>query len=166
MPHPHDIPFHEFMDLPTPFSNDVLREFAICHVPHMTAASFLEDSEWCGYYSLSDRTPLQYFGSGQISFDPPMYDINFSVDRSEDSNQKKGVLNVTGTGGMDGVGTFTLSGTIDTKDGTLSMVKAYDNDGLSWNWRGVLTPLGLVAQWGEPDWGGWVWMWKATWCPR
>lgn len=163
VPNSHSIPFTEFMDLPLPFTDDSPSKFATCHLRKMINVSFFEDgSEWGGYYSLSfvrfQRTRTE------VEFDPPMHNVRFTAEWCNDV-----VLRVDGTGGSDGVGTFTLRGTIAADTGALSMEKIYANHGPRWRWVGFLTPFGVIASWGagEADsWGGWVWLYKTAWSPK
>lgn len=65
--------------------------------------------------------------------------------------------------GYDGVGTFTLEGTCDARTGAVTATKAYI--GHQWEWRGTITPFGMVGMWG-PSWsGGWWWIWPREWSP-
>lgn len=157
-PDSYSIPFGDFMDLPLPFTDDAPEAFAICHLRQTTSPSFLEDGEWGGYYSLP-ASPFQH--GGEVMFDPPMDKIQFAVESTDDS-----AVYIQGTGGSDRVGHFTLSGTVDTETGALSMVKQYVNDGPRWTWVGFLTPFGIIAAWGGGIWGGWVWLYKAAWCRK
>ena len=152
LPNSSLVPFSAFMDLPLPFTDDAPEEFVKCHVQKMTSASFLEDSLWAGYYSLTYPDSM--------SFDPPMHSIRFVVDRTESST-----LHLRGIGGRDRVDAFTLEGTLDTKTGVLRMKKEYDGGDPTWYWLGIMTPFGIVAVWGDLQWGGWVWMYKVAWCP-
>ena len=69
--------------------------------------------------------------------------------------------------GKDGVGVFHLKGTVDKCSGDVDMKKEYVSMGLVstvwWHCRGALTRFGIVDNWGQARWGGWLWMWKAKW---
>lgn len=164
-PNSQSIPFTEYMDLPLPFTNNDSRKFTTCHLRQMVNPSFFEDgSEWGGYYSLPAAS-FQQANTG-IQFDPPMHNIRFTAEW-----RNHVVLGIDGTGGRDGVGAFTLRGTIAADTGALTMEKRYalyDNHGPRWRWVGFLTPFGIIASWsgGMYAWGGWVWLYKTAWCPR
>ena len=150
-----DIPFHTMMDLPLPFTPEAAEKFTSCHLERMATPDFLEDGEWVGYYSAF---------SGRITkppkFDPPMHRIRFSVTRH--NTKPKETLILTGKG-VDRVGPFHLRGTLSVGTGHLVMGKEYQNVDIYWDWRGILTPHGIVANWGHRNGGGWVWLWKASW---
>ncbi len=152
VPNVRDIPFYSMMDLPLPFSPTAPEEFATCHLPYMTSQDFLADGEWTGFYSIS-------MGSGgYIDFDPPMHGIRFVTHVFDD---KPTTVNVRATG-MDGVGSFDLSGQIDRESGKVVLRKSY-SDTHEWQWCCLMTPYGIVGTWGSGLYGGWLWLWKASW---
>lgn len=155
VPDSYSIPFSDFMDLPLPFTEDATENFATCHLRQMTEPSFLEDGEWAGYYSVDIGE------ESTTTFDPPMHNIRFIVGEPNEES-----LPIVGTGGRDGVGSFTLDGVMDSNTGALMIKKDYDNYGPHWIWTGFLTPFGIIASWGTATWGGWVWLYKEEWCPR
>lgn len=163
VPNSHSIPFTEFMDLPLPFTDDDSSNFATCHLRQMINVSFFEDdSEWGGYYSL----PVSRFQrtSTDVEFDPAMHNIRFTAE-----GRNPAVLEILGTGSNDGIGAFTLRGTIAADTGALTMEKSYANRGPRWRWVGFLTPFGIIASWGRRGadaWGGWVWLYKIAWVPK
>ena len=150
-----DIPFHTMMDLPPPFDSKAAEKFASSHLARMATPEFIEDGEWVGYYSAF---------AGRITkppkFDPPMHSVRFSALRS--STLPNETLSLTGEG-KDGVGPFHLCGSLSVATGCLRMDKKYQNAPIHWVWRGILTPYGIVANWGYSNGGGWVWLWKASW---
>ncbi|KAL8922684.1 MAG: hypothetical protein Q9208_004997 [Pyrenodesmia sp. 3 TL-2023] len=163
VPDSQSIPFTEFMDLPLPFTGHDYSNFATCHLRQMINVSFFEDgSEWGGYYSLP-VSPFQRT-STDVEFDPPMHKVRFTAEW-----RNHAVLGIDGTGGSDGVGAFTLYGTIAADTGALTMEKIYANHGPRWRWMGFLTPFGIIASWGgrgADAWGGWVWLYKIAWAPK
>ena len=48
VPFVKEIPFHEIMDLPLPFSDKAVDRFQWCHMPIMTSKAFVEDGDWIG----------------------------------------------------------------------------------------------------------------------
>lgn len=68
-------------------------------------------------------------------------------------------------GGRDGVtGEFDFAGTIHTGTGVVSLRKTYKGAHY-WDYDGVLTPLGIVGEWGREGTGydGYFWLWKRSW---
>jgi hypothetical protein len=67
--------------------------------------------------------------------------------------------------GADGAGSFTLKGASDTETGVVIAVKSYGHWG--WDWRGVITPFGMVGVWGTGTRAsGWWWIWPQEWSER
>ena len=65
--------------------------------------------------------------------------------------------------GVDGVGRFQLSGTLD-QDTTMQLLKTYASH--SWMWRCRITPFGIFGTWhhqGSQRVEGCVWLWKEEW---
>ena len=158
-----DIPFHTFMQLPKMFGPNAAKDFALCHLAKMTTSEFLADGEWRGFYSVPNST---------AKYDPPMHGIKFSAkDLSPAGPIERiaGPVELIAMDGRDGVGAFSLVGTVSKSNGWVDLRKEYKNlagttgGSLSWNWYGVMTPFGIVCNWGAPGWGGWVWLWKAKW---
>ena len=155
LPSPWTVPFHETMDIAPPFTESVLQNFASCHLARMTDRSFLETGEWVGYYSV----PSGGFNL-QETFDPPMSGLRFSVSTND---QDPELVDVTGYGGIDAVGPFTLTGSINVTNGLVNLRKEYTDKVLEWDWTGYLSPFGIVAAWGQSGWGGLVWLYEKSW---
>lgn len=158
-----DIPFHTFMQLPKMFGPNSARDYTLCHLAKMTNSEFLADGEWRGFYSVPHST---------AKYDPPMHGIRFSARDLSPAGAVEliaGAVELIAMDGRDGVGTFSLVGTVSKSSGWVNLRKEYrtmagtTGGSLSWNWYGVLTPFGIVCNWGTPNWGGWVWLWKAKW---
>ena len=149
-----DIHFHAMMDLPLPFCPYAPAAMATWHLPKMTSPHFLEDGEWMGVYSygLGLRMP--------ISWDPPMRGIHFTTRRDPEFPK---LVFLKGSG-SDRVGPFDVEGCVSDEDGLCDMSKIYGPH-LMWHWQTFMTPFGLVGTWGKDGWGGWVWLWKASWQP-
>jgi hypothetical protein len=113
---------------------------------------------WAGYYTIDD---------GETSPDPPMF---FELHYIQDP---LGLPPHAGPGpsetmhfrgeGRDGVGTFTLRGSCDTRTGTVTARKSYATH--EWNWQGMVTPFGMAGIWGDIflTGGGWWWIWPREW---
>lgn len=154
-----DIPFHTFMQLPQLFGPNAAEDFSLYHLANMTTSEFLADVEWRGFYSVpSGRS------TATAKYDPPMHGINFSARDLSPA----GPVELIAMDGRDGVGAFSLVGTVSKSSGWVELRKEYraiagTTGLLSWKWYGVVTPFGIVGTWGQPRWGGWVWLWKAKW---
>ena len=156
LPTPQDIPFPTFMQLPKMFGPNAAEDFALCHLAKMTTSEFLADGEWRGIYSVPNST---------AKYDPPMHGIKFSARDLSPA----GPVELIAMDGRDGVGAFSLVGTVSKSSGWVALRKEYrpmagtTGGSLSWDWYGVVTPFGIVCNWGTSRWGGWVWLWKANW---
>jgi hypothetical protein len=64
--------------------------------------------------------------------------------------------------GVDGVGSFALEGACETETGVVIAVKRY-NIYLEFEWRGVITPFGMVGVYGTTGPFGWWWIWPQEW---
>lgn len=148
------IPFHLMMDVPLPFSPNAAINFASCHLAKMTTADFLEDGEWAGFYS------VPYRRGNSPSFDPPMHGIHFVVTANTNG---QGTLNLQSTG-EDAVGAFDLEGKLAPGTGHISMKKTYSGGSPVWDWVCIMTPVGIVGEWGGGGtYGGGIWLWKTGW---
>ncbi|KAF3770326.1 hypothetical protein M406DRAFT_349152 [Cryphonectria parasitica EP155] len=68
-------------------------------------------------------------------------------------------------GAKDGItGDFDFVGTVNTNSGVVSMRKRY-RGAHYWDYDGVMTPLGIVGEWGREGHGfdGYFWLWKRSW---
>ena len=65
--------------------------------------------------------------------------------------------------GHDGVGTFTLRGSCDTRTGGVMATKSYATH--EWYWQGMGTPFGMAGIWEgiSLTGGGWWWIWPREW---
>ena len=150
-----DVPFTAFMDLEPPFSPDSVDKFSTCHIQKMVNATFLEDGEWVGYYSI--------FGPPMM-VDPPMTGIYFETipEDHEYSHLSLESFRVHARG-TDSIGDFTLSGWMEKQTGNFEITKQYIGSH-SWSWTGLMTPFGLVGMWGES--ADWFWLWKRAWTKK
>ena len=112
---------------------------------------------WAGYYTIDDDE------TGQ---DPPMFlELRYI----------QGPLALISAGpgpsetilfsgeGHDGVGTFTLRGSCDTRTGAVMARKSYATH--EWSWQGMVTPFGMAGIWGDIflTRGGWWYIWPREW---
>ncbi|KAI0290263.1 hypothetical protein B0F90DRAFT_1787663 [Multifurca ochricompacta] len=107
---------------------------------------------WLGYYSVV----------GVTGRDPPMSIEMRSAKPPPDAEDDHIYFRGEGT---DNVGPFSLRGSCDTKTGLVIATKAYVNSH-QWEWRGMLTPFGIVGMWGAQWYGGWWWIWPREWSPE
>jgi hypothetical protein len=63
--------------------------------------------------------------------------------------------------GHDRPGTFSLAGNCNMQTGVVTATKSYI--GHRWEWRGMITPFGMVGTWGTRPYGGWWWIWPREW---
>ncbi|KAG0646359.1 hypothetical protein D0Z07_8118 [Hyphodiscus hymeniophilus] len=147
LPSPSRIPFWDLLGEPMPFSNFS----GIGHLPVMTSRSFLESGEWVGYYDYS-------MNLRRARWDPHMKGIRFAAAPEFGRWAFK-------ASGSDGVGDFTLEGTV-VMNGEIEMKKIYINypGQLSWDWKASMTPFGIVGTWGQRlQQHGYFWLWKRGW---
>ena len=86
------------------------------------------------------------------------------LDETHTSSKTQVVIDQN-SGGMDRVGSFSLSGTVD-EEGQVSLSKRYAQAAWTWRWRGRLMPCGIVGMWGRDitgEFGGYFWLWKKEW---
>lgn len=115
-----DIPMHPIDDtyeLLIPFSSrttvpDPWEEWLSRHTEKMSHPDQLEKAQWCGYCA---------YGSVR-AFDPPMLDIQFTVDQRQDTGA--GAIWKIHAQGHDGIGAFSLEGNI-SRQGQLRLRKRY-----------------------------------------
>ncbi|VDB84521.1 unnamed protein product [Peniophora sp. CBMAI 1063] len=104
---------------------------------------------WGGYYGYYARSIGRYR-------DPPMIlDLAVAVAQED-------MIHLFGEG-QDNVGSFTLSVRVARRTGLFDGIKSYTHDQLRWDWRGCVTPFGLVGRWGDRHQGGPVWIWPREW---
>ena len=141
--------------LPRPFLS-ALREpdrwtkWLDTHLDEITDPATIDGSEWFGYYS---------YHLGFYRLDPPMTDIRFRVVGIDGTTTK-----VEATG-VDNVGAFTLSGTIERLTGALFFRKDYVNRHV-WRWKGTMTPFGMCGCWHpalRTRVSGMFWIWRKEW---
>jgi len=90
-----------------------------------------------------------------IIFDPPMLHMRFDTENHPEYPE---LLNLHATG-KDGIGSFSLEGSIDQNNGSIKMLKTY-NQILQWHWSCIMTLFGILGTWRGQEWGGWVWLWR------
>lgn len=148
----------------------------------------IEDEEWYGYYvyTLENTDNINPAGSR----DPAMENIYFKLgaeppmpsSRSISSNTTSIITTTTTTttatglaqsakvplearGGKDGItAEFDFVGTVNTNTGIVSLRKKYKGAHY-WDYDGVMTPVGIVGEWGREGTGydGYFWLWKRSW---
>lgn len=137
----------------------------------------IEDGEWYGYYvyTLGD-TDSSSPGGAQ---DPAMENIHFKLgsgppvpsSRSQVSTATSSTATYSlkvpleARGGKDGVTSdFDFVGHINTSTGMIILRKNY-RGAHHWDYEGIMTPLGIVGEWGREGTGydGYFWLWKRSW---
>ncbi|KAH9023696.1 hypothetical protein EDB85DRAFT_1990248, partial [Lactarius pseudohatsudake] len=118
----------------------------------LTGLSSASGQKWVGYY----------IDEGMDA--PPMFfELYLAPPPAEDAGANK--LYFRGDG-ADSVGLFTLEGSSDTRTGVVIARKTYVGAHW-WDWRGVITPFGMVGVWGtETQNLGWWWVWPQEWSER
>lgn len=143
----------------------------------------IEDEEWYGYYvyTLGDNENPSPGGAQQ---DPAMENIHFRLggsgppvpsSRSQASTATTTTTTTTTSypskvpieahGGKDGVmAEFDFVGSINTSTGMINLRKSY-RGAHHWDYEGIMTPLGIVGEWGREGTGfdGYFWLWKRSW---
>ena len=140
-----------------------------------------EEDEWYGYYvyTLTNTDNLNPIGSK----DPAMENIHFKRGRvpptpsttTAAATAKKRSPSYTSLTPQklpleardcqDGITrSFDFVGTVSPATGIVSLRKNY-LDAHSWDYEGVMTPLGIVGEWGKEDTGfnGYFWLWRRSW---
>ena len=105
---------------------------------------------WGGYYGFYARS------LGTTYRDPPMI-LDLAVAIAQED-----MIHLFGEG-QDNVGPFTLSVSVARRTGLFDGIKSYTQNQIRWDWRGCVTPFGLVGRWGDRHWGGPVWIWPREW---
>lgn len=142
----------------------------------------IEDEEWYGYYvyTIENTDNANPMGSS----DPAMENIFFRLGDGEPSMSSSRSINSTisatitaarsarafklpleARGGKDGIaGKFDFMGTVNPNTGIVSLRKQYSGAHW-WDYDGVMTPLGIVGEWGREGTGydGYFWLWKRSW---
>ncbi|KAF2117383.1 hypothetical protein BDV96DRAFT_644807 [Lophiotrema nucula] len=166
LPSLDQMPLHEWAVVP-PVYRSTIDTFATCHVMKMTEPDFLH-GVWEGFYS-----DHRGWGGESIKIDPKMRDIQLIAcpptdsDYLDDADTLPGVTVVIdrNSGGLDKVGPFNLSGTVD-EEGQVCVIKRYFHGGWTWRWRGRVMPYGIAGMWGRDltgEFGGYFWIWKKEW---
>jgi hypothetical protein len=112
---------------------------------------------WAGYYiddNKAGQDPPMFLELHYIQ-DPLGLPPNTGPDPSE-------AIHFHGEG-HDGVGTFTLRGSCDTRTGAVTARKSYATH--RWNWQGMVTPFGMAGTWDDIylTGGGMWWIWPREW---
>ncbi|KAJ4413582.1 hypothetical protein N0V82_008443 [Gnomoniopsis sp. IMI 355080] len=138
----------------------------------------IDDDEWYGYYvyTLGDNDNPSPGGAQ----DPAMEKIYFKLGGSgpplpSSRSQASTITSPTATylskvslearGGKDGVmADFDFVGSINTSTGMVNLRKSY-RGAHQWDYEGIMTPLGIVGEWGREGTGfdGYFWLWKRSW---
>ncbi|KAH8984377.1 hypothetical protein EDB86DRAFT_2963399 [Lactarius hatsudake] len=118
----------------------------------LTGLSSASGQRWVGYYTtevMDERyEPPMFF---KLYLAPPTAGANKVYFRGD---------------GADRVGLFTLEGSSDTQTGVVIARKTYVGAHW-WDWRGVITPFGMVGVWGTERRNlGWWWVWPQVWSER
>lgn len=143
----------------------------------------IQDEEWYGYYvyTLGDNDNPSPGGAQQ---DPAMENIHFKLGGGgsgpippvlPSSRSQASTTTTTTTypskvpieayGGKDGVmAEFDFVGSINTSTGIVNLRKSY-RGAHHWDYEGIMTPLGIVGEWGREGTGfdGYFWLWKRSW---
>lgn len=150
----------------------------------------IEDEEWYGYYvytldnNSSTNVSILFRGNmlRSSSKDPAMEHVFFKLGHGGGGNSGKKNSNSSSAttttttaasqklplearGGRDGVtAEFDFVGSMDCDTGILSLSKNY-RGAHSWDYDGVMTPLGIVGEWGREGlgWDGYFWLWPRSW---
>lgn len=142
-----------------------------------------EDDEWYGYYvyTLTSTDNLNPVGSK----DPAMEKIHFKLGRPPQTSppttpaaaaiaKKRSPsstpltpqkLSLEARDCQDGITrSFDFVGTVAPATGIVSLRKNYLG-AHSWDYEGVMTPLGILGEWGKEDTGfnGYFWLWRRSW---
>ncbi|KAF4628182.1 hypothetical protein G7Y89_g9970 [Cudoniella acicularis] len=156
-PSAFDIPFASFMKIPAPLSPDCVEQFGKCHLPAMTAPSFLESGTWTGYLCGSLDAPFKT----TPTWNAPMRDLTFTTTaQEEDSN----ILNFRSNNSHLGVfGSFHLKGQMWRDSGKMNLVVSWDSEPQKFFFQAVMCPFGIIGSFGESTDGLWMWFWKSEW---
>lgn len=136
----------------------------------------IQDEEWYGYYvyTLGDNDNPS---PGGVQQDPAMENIYFKVGSGPPVPSSRSQASTTTTttypskvpieahGGKDGVmAEFDFVGSINTNTGMVNLRKSY-RGAHHWDYEGIMTPLGIVGEWGREGTGfdGYFWLWKRSW---
>lgn len=141
----------------------------------------IEDGVWYGYYVYTLESTDKSIDPVLGSKDPAMENIYFKLDRGISSTETNGTTPQQGRkaaprassgkmalearGCKDGItGEFDFIGTVTTHTGMISLRKKYKGAHY-WEYDGVMTPLGIVGEWGKEGTGyhGYFWLWKRSW---
>lgn len=141
-----------------------------------------EDDEWYGYYvyTLTSTDNLNPVGSK----DPAMENIHFKLARPTPKSSTAAAaaavakkrsptstpltpqkLPLEARHCQDGITrSFDFVGTVAPATGIVSLRKNYLG-AHSWDYEGVVTPLGILGEWGKEDTGfnGYFWLWRRSW---
>lgn len=139
----------------------------------------IQDEEWYGYYvyTLGDNDKASPGGAQQ---DPAMENIYFKLGGGSTGpppvRSSRSYASTTTTtypsrvpieahGGKDGVmAEFDFVGSVNTSTGMINLRKSY-RGAHHWDYEGIMTPLGIVGEWGREGTGfdGYFWLWKRSW---
>lgn len=155
----------------------------------------IEDEEWYGYYvytldstdnlnPLGSRDPAMeniYFklgssgatttttgrreSSAHVPSSPPPRTSNNNNTPPPPHPSPPKKLRLEAQGGKDGVtGEFDFFGTVANNTGHVTLRKTYKGAHY-WDYEGVMTPVGIVGEWGREGTGynGYFWLWKRSW---
>ncbi|KAI9662352.1 MAG: hypothetical protein M1821_008519 [Bathelium mastoideum] len=123
----------------------------------MTDPDYLEDGQWCGYWSF-DGAAVQ--GIPTVQFADAIEGLVFRVSRLRRSSRHAAPQPIRGSYPNSG-DDFHLDGHF-TRDGRFTLGPPGD----FWVWRGRMTPFGMFGFWGSTDWSriaGICWLWKKSW---
>ena len=123
----------------------------------MTDPDFLEEGEWCGYWSF-DGAAVQ--GVPTLQFANAVESFNFRVQRVRRSSRRSTPYYIRGFYPSMG-NHLHLEGNY-TRDGSFMLGPPGD----FWIWRARMTPFGLFGFWGSTDGSriaGICWLWKKDW---
>lgn len=137
----------------------------------------IEDDEWYGYYvyTLGDNDSPSPGGAQDPAMENIFFKLGSGPPLSSSRSQASTITSATATylsklplearGGKDGVmADFDFVGSINTSTGMMNLRKSY-RGAHHWDYEGIMTPLGIVGEWGREGTGfdGYFWLWKRSW---
>ncbi|KAI8968588.1 hypothetical protein BDF20DRAFT_827626 [Mycotypha africana] len=142
---------------------------------YFVSEAHLIEGEWIGYYTFQDLDENDNWFDGPMRITikiVPLEDTSGEpINQSSWLSQQFPTMHLKacpltrfeGTG-VDNLGTFTITGLIDdTEEGQVTWEKNYIDSGETWEYSGRFAwPMGLCGRWGDEEYGGPWWMWKAS----
>jgi hypothetical protein len=118
----------------------------------LESLDFLTTGVWSGHYT--------YLFPLRRQVDGPMNGIQFHQDVSRTT---EGIIHLVAENGTDSHGSFELRLSLAEQTCKFRGSKKYHNAPWSWSWCGMITPFGLVGQWGQSGHSsGCLWLYKTV----